>query len=176
MGGKRRYYLSQSRSNEGRKAAKGLHVAIWEFHSGRAVPAGHEIHHKDGNTFNFEPDNLECLPQGVHRRLPKRVDVERRLALLESIRPLAASWHRSEAGREWHRRHAAESIRKPGIQVDTHPVRGSGSCVWCGSEFVIRNPRRKYCCSKCQWQASGYARGKYSFVHPYFAASLQSIG
>lgn len=64
--GSRKYYLSQSTTNEGRKAPKGLHVAIWEFFSGKTVPQGFHIHHKDGNTFNNEFSNLECLSRNEH--------------------------------------------------------------------------------------------------------------
>ena len=88
MGGQRRYYLSQSRKNSGRRGAKGLHVAIWEHYSGQSVPAGHEIHHRNGDTFDCRPENLECLPIRVHRRMSKRIDREQRRVLLDSIRPL----------------------------------------------------------------------------------------
>lgn len=47
--GAKRYYLSQSRTDAGRKGAKGLHVAIWEFYNHKKVPSGYCIHHKDGN-------------------------------------------------------------------------------------------------------------------------------
>ncbi len=150
MGGKRRYYLSQSRSSAGRRSAKGLHVAVWEHHTGRAVPAGHEVHHVDSNTFNFEFANLECLPVSVHRAMPKRNGRERQKEILAQIRPLAAAWHRSPEGREWHRKHAAESIRKPGVKTATYPVIGRWGCVICGTEFEARNRRRIFCSSSCQ--------------------------
>lgn len=37
--GAKRYYLSQSKTNDGRKGAKGLHVAIWESYNHKNVPA-----------------------------------------------------------------------------------------------------------------------------------------
>ena len=99
MGGARKYYLSQATTNEGRKGAKGLHVAIWEHFSGQIVPEGHEVNHKDSDTFNCEFANLECLPKGVHRRLPRpNMRNDRVFAHLAEIRPLAAKWHGSEAG------------------------------------------------------------------------------
>jgi hypothetical protein len=52
MGGKRRYYLSQSNTNAGRKRPKGLHVAVYEFYSGEKVQKGFHVHHKDGNCYN----------------------------------------------------------------------------------------------------------------------------
>lgn len=153
MGGRRLYYLSQSSSNAGRRRAKGLHVAIWESHSGKSVPPAHEIHHKDGDTFNCAPDNLECLPRLVHRNIPKRVDIEDQRKHLDKYRHLAAAWHGSAAGLEWHREHAKVSLRKPG--VDNHPIVGQGTCVWCGCEFTARSHRRKFCGPQCQVQESG---------------------
>jgi len=66
MGGERKYYLSKSNTNSGRKNPQGLHVAIWEFYNKRKVPVGYQIHHKDGDTFNNDINNLECLPTGKH--------------------------------------------------------------------------------------------------------------
>ena len=71
MGGKKTYYLSQSNTNKGRRGAKGLHVAIYEFYSGQKVQKGFEIHHKDGNgrrstQANNDIDNLITVCQGCH--------------------------------------------------------------------------------------------------------------
>lgn len=178
MGGRRKYYLSQSTTNAGRKNPKGLHVAIWEDATGKTVPPNHEINHKDSDTFNCEPDNLECLPKGVHRALPKRyADFGAQLEHLEDIRPLAAKWHRSKAGREWHRKHAEESFRAPGAAKPySKVIPQKRICAWCGTEFLFRHHKAKFCCTRCVTQESGYRRGKYKFVHPYYAARLQSDG
>ncbi|WP_425349999.1 HNH endonuclease signature motif containing protein [Rhizobium lusitanum] len=169
MGGKRRYYLSQSTTNEGRKSPKGLHIAIWEHHSGQTIPAGFEVHHRDGDTFNFERENLECLPAATHRSLPKNIDREKVRANLANIRPKANAWHSSAAGREWHRSHVYESIHKPGALPYIRNVIGSGKCRWCGDEFQKKSKRRVFCGPKCQVQESGFRRGKYTFVHPNYA-------
>lgn len=125
--GSGRYYLSQSRSNEGRRRAKGLHVAVWEFYSGQTVPKGFEIHHIDGNPFNNDFSNLECVPMRDHRAMYELKDPEKQRKHLEKIRPLASAWHSSPEGIEWHRQHAAESIgkRTPKRYV----------CELCGREF-----------------------------------------
>ena len=47
-----RYYLSQSTTNDGRRHAKSLHVAIWEYYNKKPCPKGYEIHHIDGNCSN----------------------------------------------------------------------------------------------------------------------------
>jgi len=170
MGGKRKYYLSQ---NKAKKGAKGLHVAIWEWHNNSDVPLGYEVHHKDSDTFNCEPSNLECLPAAIHKRIPKNVSIEAQREHLDKYRHLAAAWHRSEDGIAWHREHAKRSFRKPG--VDNHPVIGTGNCVWCGAEFVARSRKRKFCSPSCQVQESGMRRGKYKFVHPHFASQRLGI-
>ena len=140
--GSRRYYLSQSRSNEGRRHAKGLHVAVWEFYSGKTVPKGYEIHHKDGNPLNNDFSNLECIPMREHRAKYKLKDPEKQKEHLREIQELAAEWHRSPEGKEWHRKHAEESIGKRTVK---HCV-----CEFCGKEFesTCTTPVR-FCSHNC---------------------------
>lgn len=173
MGGHRNYYLSQSASNAGRKNPKGLHVAIWEFHSGLSVPKGWEVNHIDGDVFNFEFSNLECLPEGVHRALPKRV-TEKSLGHLEAIRPLAASWHKSREGREWHRQNARKLHAAGKYKNKVVSIKGQRRCIWCGDAFEFRTSRRLFCSTKCQFQEDGYRKGKYKFVNSYYAARPES--
>lgn len=173
MGGKRRYYLSQSRSNEGRRRAKGLHVAIWEDTNG-PVPRGHEVHHRNGDTFDCRADNLECLPIGVHRRMPKRFDREKNRADLEKARILASRWHGSPEGRAWHREHTAPGLvaaREAMRAIDALPPALPCCCVWCGVEFLARRKKRKYCTTKCQWQCYGFEFKRHKFEHPHHAAA-----
>ncbi len=143
MGGSRGYYLSQSTTTAGRKKPKGLHVAIWEYHSGVVCPQGHEINHQDGDTFNCEPDNLECLPKAIHRSRPKKLDMEKIRANLDRQRPKASAWHGSPAGREWHRKHAAEVAKKIFIPKNY-------TCVQCSTDFIATRPAgARYCSSLC---------------------------
>lgn len=44
-----------------------LHRYVWEKHHG-AIPDGCEIHHKDKNRFNYDPDNLELVNIVDHHR------------------------------------------------------------------------------------------------------------
>lgn len=44
------------------------HRLVWEAVNG-AVPDGYDIHHVDGDTYNNEIDNLECLSHADHARL-----------------------------------------------------------------------------------------------------------
>ena len=145
--GSGRYYLSKSNTNEGRRHAKGLHVAVWEFYSGETVPPGYEVHHKDGNPLNNDFSNLECLPMREHRALSVPKDPESQREHLERIRPLAAEWHSSEEGREWHRQHRAESLGK----IEAQPC----VCEFCGKEFSAVNYKiARFCSHNCsvRWE------------------------
>lgn len=138
--GTKKYYLSQSKSSEGRKRAKSLHVAIWEFHNNKEVPKGYEIHHKDGNTFNNDISNLECLTIAEHRKLYKLKDPDKQFEHLDNIRSLASEWHKSEEGREWHKEHWKKSIGK--IEAKTY------TCEFCGKEFESKKDSR-FCSHNC---------------------------
>lgn len=154
MGGARKYYLSQATTNDGRKGAKGLHVAIWEHFSGQRVPDGHEINHKDSDTFNCEFENLECLPRSVHRRLPRpNMRSDRVLAHLAEIRPLAAEWHRSEAGIAWHKEHGKDSLAKAHEARKHTAARPGGVCEYCGSGFEFKTRTKRFCGFLCQGRA-----------------------
>jgi hypothetical protein len=168
MGGKRKYYLSQSSSNAGRKSPKGLHVAIWEKHNGEPVGEGNEINHIDGDTFNFSPENLERLPKDVHRRLPKiNIDREVVRANLEKQRPLASAWHKSDTGRAWHigvHWPATEQAMRAGWERmpkgENRPVLGLYACEWCGELFHRRDVRKVLCSAACHSAKSKRACGK----------------
>ena len=158
MGGKRIYFLSYESRNALRKNPKGLHVAVWEYVNKREVPKGYVVHHKDHNPFNNQPDNLECLSLREHLELHKE-DRERYFKSAESlehlnkIRHLANDWHKSEEGREWHKKHAKEILENK---------KEKRICQDCGCEFDIYNlPKRKSdvfdgrWCKKCygkHWQ------------------------
>lgn len=140
MGGGR-YYLSQSSTNAGRKNPKGLHVAIWEYYSGKKVPNGYDVHHKDGNTHNNSFDNLECLSRREHS---KKIRVtEKMLKHLEDIRPLTVDWHRSEEGRAWHRQHSKEAYTTREYREHV--------CDYCGKTYRTRHyGGNRFCSPNCE--------------------------
>src|SRR5438132_7336901 len=87
-----------------------LHVVIWEEANG-PVPQGREVHHQDGNPANNVLENLVCVTVAEHRRLDALRGSQKTAAVrehLDRVRPQAAEWHRSEAGRAWHREHARD--------------------------------------------------------------------
>lgn len=52
-----------------------LHILVWEWFNG-PVPAGYDIHHKDGDKSNFAPDNLELVEHSEHGRISRRAQLE----------------------------------------------------------------------------------------------------
>jgi hypothetical protein len=138
MGGGR-YYLSQSKTNAGRQRAKGLHVAIWEHHHGKTIPAGHLIHHKDGNPLNNDISNLECLSRCEHA---KEHHWGANADQMARLRPLTLEWHRSTEGRAWHREHGKRSAAK----VQPKEVQ----CVECGKAYLSKKAGAKFCHYSCR--------------------------
>lgn len=137
--GKGRYYLSYSTSNEGRRNAKGLHVAIWEFYSGKKVPENHQIHHIDSNTLNNDPSNLECLSFKDHLNKGRKLNKEFYIPHLNKIRHLAKDWHSSEEGIKWHSQHAKSIVR----------TERECKCEECGSIFKAKR-KASICSGKCR--------------------------
>lgn len=139
MGGKRKYFLSYESRNSLRKNPKGLHVAIWEYVNKREVPEGYIVHHKDHNTYNNNPENLECISRKEHLELHKADrqkygKSEKCRKHLEKIRELASEWHKSEEGREWHQKHAKEIMESK---------KETRVCADCGCEFEWHNTTRQ---------------------------------
>src|SRR3990167_6428625 len=156
MGGKKRYYLSQSATNADRKNAKGLHVAIWETAHKKKARRGIHIHHIDNNPFNNDISNLESLSVVEHRRQHPLVGkaLKKQLKHLNKVRPLTKAWHKSPEGREWHRQHGHEGWKNIPLVKK--------SCVVCSKSFMSKRPR-KYCSHYCSYQAR-VTSGHYDFI------------
>jgi len=126
-----------------------LHRAIWEHHNG-PIPSGHHIHHIDGDPTNNDINNLECVSPRDHINL--HFDDERRQKQrewMDSIRPLASEWHRSEEGREFHRKIGGLAYQNYEPTTET--------CDCCGEEFSAKGMHRRgrFCSNKCK---SAYRR------------------
>jgi len=143
--GAKKYYLSQTKINSQRKGAKGLHCAIWEFNNKMAIPKGHCIHHKDGNTFNNNIENLECIETKLHLSEHSKNNFKNEEYRNNAIKTLrdnsdkAAEWHRSEAGLKWHSENSRNCIRKVKNLV----------CANCGKDFLSVMSDSKCCSVKC---------------------------
>ncbi len=123
-----------------------LHRAIWSFHHG-AIPPGHHVHHKDGNPLNNEIANLECLPAKRHHEAHSAERSERgrspaQLKHLAEIRPVAAEWHRSPEGVEWHAAHGKKSWE--------NRVKSTLTCAECGAVFESFFTDAQFCGKSCQ--------------------------
>ena len=110
----RRYYKPSGQWIK--QGIQALHQEVWKAEHG-PIPVGCHIHHADGDVLNNRLENLVCLTKTAHdaehsegRAANGRS--EKQLAHLASIRVLTVAWHRSDAGREWHRAHAKNSIQK----------------------------------------------------------------
>src|SRR3990167_2613301 len=124
-----------------------LHRHIYEDKYGK-IPKGHFIHHKDHNSFNNEPSNLEAISPKNHFQLhfqePWRLDVANRN--LERARIAASKWHKSSEGRKWHANHNKWiwSVRKKYPRV----------CNICKKPYQTYWPiQSKYCSKQCKWKS-----------------------
>ncbi|MFK0182069.1 HNH endonuclease signature motif containing protein [Streptomyces xanthochromogenes] len=131
-----------------------LHQEVWKAANG-PIPEGCHVHHRDEDPLNNSLGNLECLTGDEHlghHMAHRDHHTPQRLALLEAIRPLAAAWHRSDAGRAWHRQHGVDTWAK------RRPIRRA--CDQCQSEFdsITRRDNDRFCSNNCKskWRkASG---------------------
>jgi len=146
FGGKRFYRCGAYFQNKGVR----LHREVWEFHNGKIPEASH-IHHLDGDRSNNAPQNLECLSVLAHLGERHGEDsAERGRGALEDARKLAAVWHGSSAGRQWHSEHFERHIR---------PVmdrRVSAVCEQCGAEYMVsaaRVAQGRFCGGNCRASA-----------------------
>jgi hypothetical protein len=148
----RRYYVPGIEDRN--RGVDSLHREIWRDHNG-PIPDGHHIHHADFDQDNNDPSNLVCLTPEEHIRVHQEHghtypdDWWQHLA---AIRPLAAAWHRSDAGRAWHREHA-----KRAWQTRTPLKRQCEQCSAAFDSISVRADDR-FCSNKCKsaWRrASG---------------------
>lgn len=119
-----------------------LHVEIWKDAYG-PVPEGFHIHHKDGNPLHNELENLEAKPISKHLSDHDK-DREYSLDHLEKLRAGAIKWHKSEAGRKWHRENGINNwkAKKPVMKI----------CVECGKSFQTLDIRKygRFCSDTCK--------------------------
>ena len=139
------YYLASKPTNG--KTRERLHVFVWRTKRGE-IPDGYHVHHIDGNKNNNEIDNLACVLRhdhvSYHTKMMVAANPEKYRAHMDSIRPLAASWHKSQEGRAWHSNQAKKQKREKKEFV----------CEWCGKPFAtIPCGLTKYCSNACKASA-----------------------
>lgn len=148
---KSRYYFKHTTHNADRQGTIQLHRAVWEYYNGK-IPEGWQVHHVDGDIDNNEISNLRCMPAREHlsqhaeKNSQNPEYVKRRLDSIKKAAESAKRWHSTQEGKEWHRKHAAESIGK------VRENRQKKTCGFCGSEFEGL-PWSRYCSQSCQEKA-----------------------
>lgn len=140
------YYLKTT------KPRTRLHIYVWEYHNGCKVPSGYEIHHKDLNKDNNDISNLICIPSKVHKQIHGKLLTDtqreaRRKNINEKARPEACKWHKSEAGREWHKEQWKNSLGK------YKQIKIKKTCEECGGEYEVNYSNAsisRFCSNKCK--------------------------
>lgn len=147
-----KYYFEKNSTNAGRRNAKQLHIAVWEFYNNQEVPKGYHIHHKDFNHLNNDISNLECLPASEHLSLHsktwwgKEENREKGKEHLSKIREKASEWHRKMKGQHYHKNWQPKTLK----------------CEFCGKEFVQNCYNQRFCCYTCaNRKRNGYGIKKY---------------
>lgn len=124
-----------------------MHKYVWEYYNGK-IPKGYEVHHIDRNRANNDISNLQLLTQEEHKALHSKLltDEERewkRQNVINKAIPKAVEWHKSEAGREWHK---LQVLNRKDNRTERHLV-----CIICGKAFVkFSNKDSKYCSGACK--------------------------
>ena len=136
-----------------------LHRKVWEAAFG-PIPKGCHIHHRDEIKAHNNIENLECLPSKLHSALSWKLDAAKgrihRFGNLAHKR--AAEWHRSEAGKLWHKRHAE---RTSGYAVWKHEDRPCKECGKIFSCLIRRNGKQQlYCSERCRTKAYNARRAE----------------
>ncbi|MGR7993849.1 HNH endonuclease signature motif containing protein [Xanthobacter sp. ZOL 2024] len=145
----RRYYTPGGSDAAG--GVEALHREIWKQHFG-PISSGFQIHHIDGDTLNNSIENLECISGDEHKRIHAAEGTWRNSTAVHKhmaeIRDLAAAWHSTKEGREWHANQARESWSSR-IPMDF-------TCSECGVGFTSkkigsqRQDGKRFCSGKCR--------------------------
>lgn len=138
------YFLCSKPTFEGKRER--LHVYVWRRSNG-AIPEGWHVHHKDGDKYHNDLENLMCIDGSSHLSHHQKERAENdRERILENLRknaiPAASAWHKSEAGREWHRNHWGESLGAKKLETF--------ECQFCGKTFTSYQTRSRFCSNNCR--------------------------
>lgn len=124
-----------------------LHIAVWRYHNGE-IPKGYHVHHIDEDRSNNQLENLCLLPAGIHSSWHQHREKQREYQKhhIKDMQELAAEWHGSEEGIEFHRKHAKE------MWENAEPI--TYVCTECGKEFQSRHHygkgENKFCGGNCR--------------------------
>lgn len=139
------YYLKEEWSKPGETT---LHRAIWALHNG-PIPAGFHVHHKDGDKFNNQCENLQLVHASTHLSQhaaeSEWVGSEANKLQILAAGELAKKWHASEAGKKWHSDNGKRAWE--GRAWETVKCQ----CADCKNTFKTPYPTRaKFCSGACK--------------------------
>ena len=126
-----------------------MHTDVWKFHFWE-IPKWFHIHHKDGDRFNNDISNLECI--SIREHLSEHwkenwIDEEigpKMRKWLENAREKAKEWHRSKEWNEWHKEHYEKS------KVALHK-KMEHNCILCSKVYLSnRKVSSKFCSNSCK--------------------------
>jgi hypothetical protein len=129
---------------------KRLHVAVWERNFG-PIPKSHDIHHKDHNKYNNNPENLECLLEIEHHR--RHMLSPERIAMSKAniVNAIAAAARKRRANPEWSSNINVVAGKAMAHKLATEPKQPY-TCTYCGKSYKTHPSSRKrgFCSAKCQ--------------------------
>jgi len=113
---------------------KRVHRIIWEHYNG-SIPKGFDIHHKDGNKFNNDISNLECICHKKHLSMHMKANSIKIHAWLKTVK--GYKFLSEKAKRQW---------KEMPLKTFT--------CQNCSKEFQTKHNRFvKYCGDNCVMSA-----------------------
>lgn len=123
-----------------------LHRQVWIYHNGE-IPKGLVIDHIDRDKDNNQIDNLRMVTQSENNKNVSAKERNRRREWMDEIREKTKSWHKSKAGREWHRKHGIEAYKK------RKPV--EKICAHCGKKYYTTDYSKtaRFCNQNCKMKA-----------------------
>lgn len=108
-----------------------------------SIPDGWHVHHKDGNCFNNDIENLEAIDPKAHAKLHP-VSEETLKKWQEAGIAAAPVWHASKEGEEWHRQHYENIKAKIHERVDR-------VCSSCNKPIkTSRKNHNAFCSNNCK--------------------------
>lgn len=123
-----------------------LHRQVWIYHNGE-IPKGLVIDHIDRDKNNNQIDNLRLVSSSENNKNVSEQEKQRRIEWMSKIRPLTKEWHKSEEGREWHRKHGVEAYKRRTPEKKI--------CAHCGKVFETTACRdsARFCGQNCKMKA-----------------------
>lgn len=138
LGTTERYYFTHK---QGKSIS--LHRYKYEREVG-PIPDGWHVHHKDGNCFNNDVENLQAIDPKEHSKLHV-TSVEVTTKWQQAGIKVAPEWHKSEEGKEWHRNNYYENAK------DYLHKKYSRNCSNCDKEIETKRKNGSaFCTNACK--------------------------